>query len=138
MRTRSKLVSLAAMALVLAGCSNPRAIAIAELQRLRVEMDRHADTFGRYPQSLDADRPASAANLPHTAPRGVAVYLIRSDAAGYQAVATRRPWSCSMQVLRGHGQRVDCNPNATSSDQRPDSAKAREVFRGVLSPDSAK
>ncbi|HEX8905281.1 MAG TPA: hypothetical protein VF771_10590 [Longimicrobiaceae bacterium] len=137
---RSRPAGLAALAVMLAACSNPRADAVAELTRLRAEMDAHAGRYGRYPQTLNAGQPATAANLPHRPPRGVTLYLLASDAGGYQAVATRRPWSCWNAVVRGKPGRVECTPNATSATtERPDTAKAREVFGGVLAqPDSAR
>ncbi|HEX8243883.1 MAG TPA: hypothetical protein VF541_10315 [Longimicrobium sp.] len=129
----ARFARFAAVALPLTACRNPRAEAVAELTRLKAEMDAHASRYGRYPGTIDAKLPASAANLPHVPPRGIAVYLLSSDSTRYQAVATRQPWSCWMGVERAKGSRVECNPNATSAT-RPDTAHARQVFDGVMSP----
>ncbi|HEX6746011.1 MAG TPA: hypothetical protein VF092_01765 [Longimicrobium sp.] len=140
MRSCVKEMGSAALALALAACANPRAKAVAELERLQTEMDRHAAAYGRYPATIDTRRPAAAENLPYAPSEGITVYLLTSDTRGYQAVATRRPWSCSLVFVRGEGQRVECNPNATSANIRADTAESRRVFNGVLSPgaDSAK
>jgi hypothetical protein len=140
MRISRTIARLALPALLLAACRNPRAEAVSELQRLRGEMDRHARSFGRYPATLDVRRPEVAENLPYAPARGIPVMLLESDASGFQAVATRRPWSCTLQVERAKGERVHCSPNATAESASSDTARARRTFDSVLSPppDSAR
>ncbi|HEU4559716.1 MAG TPA: hypothetical protein VFS20_17820 [Longimicrobium sp.] len=101
---------VAAAGLLAAGCGNPREDARTELTRLGDAMTAHASRYGRYPETVDAARPADARNLPFTAERGVELRLLQSGRGGYQAVATRRKWVCWMMAGAGGGERMECAP----------------------------
>jgi uncharacterized lipoprotein NlpE involved in copper resistance len=118
---RTRIFILAAAALALGGCGNPREDARAELRQLRVALEQHAKQYGRYPDTVDAARPASATNLPHQPRSGVTVELVHAGADGFQALARRAPWTCTMNVDARHVERLECAP-LTSSAPAPDSA----------------
>jgi hypothetical protein len=115
--TRPRIVILAAMAVALGGCSNPREEARAELRRLREAVEQHAKEYGRYPDTVDPGRPASATNLAHQPPSGVTIRLVHAGADGFQAVAHRRPWVCSLNVDARGAEKMECAPlNSPVSD----------------------
>jgi hypothetical protein len=115
MRMRPRLATILPPALaLLAACSNPRERAAGDLRRLQAEMERHHAAFGRYPDTLDAGRPATAANLPHHPDRGVAVALSYARRDGYLAVARHAMWSCWGAVEGGRKTRIDCNPSGSA------------------------
>ncbi|HLL85039.1 MAG TPA: hypothetical protein VK420_20380, partial [Longimicrobium sp.] len=62
-------------ALLMAGCSDARSEAAGELARLNEAMQRHSTRYGRFPDTLDANRPLSAANLPYRPERDVTLSL---------------------------------------------------------------
>ncbi len=101
---------LLAAAALLAGCRDAREDARTELTRLGDAMTAHAGRYGRYPETVDAARPADARNLPFTAERGVELRLLQSGRHGYQAVATRRKWVCWLVVGPGDRGRMECAP----------------------------
>jgi hypothetical protein len=107
---RPRIVILAAMAVALGGCSNPREEARAELRRLRKAVEQHEKEYGRYPDTVDAGRPASATNLAHQPPSGVTLRLVHAGADGFQAVARRRPWVCSLNVDARGAEKLECAP----------------------------
>ncbi|HEX9939225.1 MAG TPA: hypothetical protein VGB15_18930 [Longimicrobium sp.] len=106
---------IAAAALLTAGCGDAREDARTELTRLGDAMTAHAARFGRYPDTVDAARPADAANLPFTAERGVELRLLQSGTSGYQAIATRRKWVCWMAVGPDKRGRMECAPVNSAS-----------------------
>ncbi|HET7234669.1 MAG TPA: hypothetical protein VFJ16_31945 [Longimicrobium sp.] len=93
-----------------AACRDAREDARTELTRLGNAMTAHAARFGRYPEVLDATRPADASNLPFRAEHGVEVRLLQSGPSGWQAGATRRSWVCIMAVGPGDRRRMECAP----------------------------
>jgi hypothetical protein len=124
LRHRSLVMFSAAVAVILAGCGNPRADARAELRRLREAVEQHAKEHGRYPETIDPGRPASATNLPHEPRSGVSVELMHAGADGFQALARSRPWICSMNVDARRGETVECAPLTSSNPGvPPDSTK---------------
>ncbi|HEX8451748.1 MAG TPA: hypothetical protein VF647_06610 [Longimicrobium sp.] len=76
-------------ALFVAGCGDARTEAAEELVRLNEAMQRHSSQYGRFPDTLDASRPLSAANLPYRPEHGVTLSL-QSTGTGYRAAARRR------------------------------------------------
>lgn len=112
------------LAIALAGCANPREEARDELRALRVALEQHAREYGRYPDTIDAARPANATNLPHQPRSGVTVELVHAGADGLQALARRRPWVCSMNVDAKRAERLECAPLTSSAPSVPaDSAR---------------
>ncbi|WP_325310919.1 hypothetical protein [Longimicrobium sp.] len=111
MTMRPRRALIAALALLAAACANPRDRAAGELRQLQGEMEQHRTRFGRYPDTLDPALPATAANLPHRARRGVTVALTKSGRDGYLAVSRHAMWSCWVAIDGGRGTRIDCNPN---------------------------
>jgi hypothetical protein len=114
-----RVCTLAAAVVALAGCGNPREDARGELRRLRAALEEHATEYGRYPDTIDAARPASATNLPLEPRRGVSVELVHAGADGFQALARRRPWVCSMNVDARHAERLKCAPLTSSAPDGP-------------------
>jgi hypothetical protein len=108
--------ALAAAALIsLAACRDARQDARTELERLGGLMTTHAARFGRYPETIDAARPASASNLPFKAEHGVDLRLLQSSREAYQAVAVRKSWTCFMIVGAGNQGRMECAPVGNGS-----------------------
>jgi len=117
MRRRRRLAAhaLIASAFLAAGCGDAREDARTELTRLADAMTAHAARFGRYPDTVDAARPADAANLPFTAGHGVELRLLQSGTSGFQAVATRRKWVCWLAVGPDRRGRMECAPVGSAS-----------------------
>ena len=122
--THRRICTLAAVAVALGGCSNPREEARTELRELRVALEQHAKAYGRYPDTVDAARPASATNLPHSPKRGVSVELVHAGAEGFQALARRAPWICTMNVDARHVEKLRCAPLSNSAPTVPASDSA--------------
>ena len=123
---RLRICTLAALTLALGGCANPREEARDELRRLRTALEQHSKQYGRYPETIDAGRPASATNLPHQARSGVTVELVHAGADGFRTIARRRPWVCSMNVDTRHAETLECAP-LTSSAPAPPADSARHL-----------
>lgn len=135
MEPRALLLALAA--LVVAGCSDARTEAAQELDRLNDAMQRHASAYGRFPDTLDASRPRSAANLPYRPERDVALSL-QSTGTGYRAAARRKSWYCWTSVGRDRKTPPDCYPlSAASSDEAATPAAAPKTLEPVLRPPAA-
>ena len=98
------------IALAAAACGDAREDARTELTRLGDAMTAHAARYGRYPDMLDAARPADASNLPFKTEHGVEVRLLQSGRGGWQAAATRRSWVCIMAVGPDGRGRMECAP----------------------------
>lgn len=133
-RGRLALARPIALAVLLGACGNPRNDAVAELNRLHEAMQRHAARHGRFPQTIDHARPASATNLPHAPRRGVSLSLLRATADGYQARARRKSWICYLRVAPGQPARPDCAPVSPSLRDAPEdtTSQAAGGFEGVL------
>ncbi|HKP74469.1 MAG TPA: hypothetical protein VJT67_02950 [Longimicrobiaceae bacterium] len=116
---RSRLLPVAALALLAAGCANPREDARGELRRLRTALDQHAAKFGRYPQTLEPSQPESAGNLPHRAEKGVTLRLVHAGADGIQALGKRGQWVCSLNVDAQRRERLRCAPLTGDAANRP-------------------
>ncbi|HEV7587733.1 MAG TPA: hypothetical protein VGO40_06350 [Longimicrobium sp.] len=117
--TRLRICVLAVLTIASGGCANPREEARDELRGLRLAVEQHARDYGRYPKTVDAGRPASATNLPHRPRRGVTVELVHAGADGFQALARRRPWVCSMNVDARHVERLKCAPLTSPATNVP-------------------
>jgi len=113
-----RICTLAAMTMLLGACANPREEAREELRKLRTAMDEHRARYGRYPSAIDPRQPASAANLPLHPRDGVGVELVHAGANGFQALARRRPWICTMNVDAQGAERLEC-ATLSSSDAPP-------------------
>ena len=120
-----------AMAILLGACANPREEAREELRKLRAAMDQHRTGHGRYPATIDPRRPASAANLPLQPREGVALELVHAGADGFQALARRRPWICTMNVDARGAERMRCAPLG-NSDAPPDSGSRANPLDSML------
>jgi hypothetical protein len=121
---KTGIVVAAATIAALGGCANPRAEARDALHDLRAALDQHARVYGAYPSTIDPARPLSATNLPHHPPAGVGVELVHAGADGFQALARRRPWVCSMNVDATRRERLKCAPLTSNGPERPDSGAA--------------
>jgi hypothetical protein len=110
-----RFAAIAAALLTVAACRDARQDARVELTRLGSAMTAHTARFGRYPDTLDAARPADAANLPFNAEHGVELRLLQSSRDGYQAVAVRGSWTCFMAVGPGDQGRMECAPVGSAS-----------------------
>jgi len=123
--THKRACALAAVAIALGGCGNPRADAREELRQLRAALEQHAKEYGRYPETVDPARPASATNLPHRPKSGVSVELVHAGADGFQALARRQPWICSMNVDARHVEKLKCAPlTGLATDAPGDSVRS--------------
>lgn len=121
--TRIRRAALALALMAAAGaCRDAREDVRTELTRLVDQMNAHAARYGRFPDTLDAARPADAGNLPFRAEHGVEVRLLQSGRSGYQAVGTRRSWVCFMAMGPGDQGRMECAP--VGSGTRADAAAA--------------
>lgn len=112
---RSRTLAPLSLLAVLAACGNPREDARNELHRLRGAVDQHRARFGRYPEAIDASRPADAANLAYTSQEGVAVRLVHAGDDGIRALAQRAPWICTLSVDPRRGERIECTPVSASA-----------------------
>jgi hypothetical protein len=122
--TRLRICTFAVLAIALGGCANPREEARDELRGLRVALEQHAKEYGRFPDTIDAGRPASATNLPRRPRSGVSVELVHAGADGIQALARRPPWVCSMNVDARHAEKLKCATLSSSASDAPaDSAR---------------
>jgi hypothetical protein len=134
MTNRPGAFVLALVAFLVAGCSDARTQAAGELARLNEAMQRHATEYGRFPDTLDASRPRSAANLPYTPERDVTLSL-QSTGAGYRAAARRRSWYCWTSVGPDRKTPPDCYPMSdTSSAAAGAPAQAPRTLEPVLRP----
>ena len=119
-------------ALLMAGCSDARSEAAGELARLNEAMQRHSTRYGRFPDTLDANRPLSAANLPYRPERDVTLSL-QSTGSGYRAAARRKSWYCWTSVAPDRKSPPDCYPmNAGSSGEPATPAQAPKTLEPVL------
>jgi hypothetical protein len=96
------------IAMLVGACANPREEARGELRKLRTAVEQHAARYGRYPETIDPRRPASAANLSFQARKGVSLELVHAGTDGIQALARRRPWICTMNVDARGAERMRC------------------------------
>lgn len=127
----------AALALLAAACGDPRHDAAEELLRLKDAMQGHAARYGRLPETLDPARPATPANLPHAAGRGVTLRLAAVAGDGYHATARRGSWLCWQRVRGSEAASPDCvplSPGASDTASVPASAGALE---GLVRPQDA-
>lgn len=128
--------------LLVAGCTDARSEAAHELDRLNEAMQRHSRQYGRFPDTLDASRPLSAANLPYRPERDVTLSL-QSTGTGYRAAARRKSWYCWTSVGPDRKSPPDCYPmNAGSSGEPGAPAQAPKTLEPVLrspaaAPDSS-
>lgn len=133
---RRFLVSFAAL-VALAACGNSREDARNELHRLRGALDEHRTRFGRFPETIDAARPADAANLAYTPKAGVAVRLVHAGDDGIRAMAQRAPWICTLSVDPRRGERIECTPVSASAGNVNDTpGDAPNPLDSVLRPGS--
>lgn len=129
---RGLLLVLAAV--LVAGCTDARSEAAAELVRLNDAMQRHSTQYGRFPDTLDANRPLSAANLPYRPERDVTLSL-QSTGTGYRAAARRKSWYCWTSVGPDRKSPPDCYPVGTGSSGDPGTpAQAPKTLEPVLRP----
>jgi hypothetical protein len=133
---------LRGLMLVVAGlfataCGDARSEAAHELDRLNDAMHRHSVRYGRFPDTLDASRPPSAANLPYRPERDV-VLSLQSTGTGYRAAARRKSWYCWTSVGPGQSSPPDCypmNPGASGDPEPP--AQAPKSLEPFLRPPAA-
>jgi hypothetical protein len=111
--------------MLLGACGSPRGDAAAELLRLDEAMTRHAAQHGRFPETLDAGRPASPTNLPYTPERKVSLRLGGVTRDGYHSTARARSWLCNMSVSPRQKTQPDCFPLSGSARDLPDTARPR-------------
>ncbi|HEY0152174.1 MAG TPA: hypothetical protein VGB92_09260 [Longimicrobium sp.] len=124
-------------ALLVAGCSDARSEAAEELARLNEAMQRHSTQYGRFPDTLDTNRPLSAANLPYRPEREV-VLSLQSTGTGYRAAARRKSWYCWTSVGPDRKSPPDCYPmkaGAPVEDGKP--AEAPKTLEPMLRPPAA-
>jgi|GEM_PF-3436331 len=133
----NRILVLAAAAVALGGCANPREEARDELRGLRMAMEQHATRYGRYPDTVDAGLPASATNLPHKPRSGVTVELVHAGADGFQALARRRPWVCTMNVDAKHAESLECAPLTSTTPEAPVGSRTSPLDNVLHSRDSA-
>jgi hypothetical protein len=107
-------------ALLLAACGDPRSEAAGELLRLHTELQAHAKRYGDFPRTLDPAQPATSANLPFQAGKGVAVRLNSVSAGRYNASARRKGWLCWSSAGRDEPVRPDCAPSGADVPGTPD------------------
>ena len=134
---RSVYVPALALVAVLAGCGDAREDARNELRRLHGEVQQHAARFGRYPDTIDAARPAGPTNLPHTAAKGIRVRLVHAGADGFQALAVSAPWICSLNVDAKKAERMRCTPLNQTDGAAADSAPPAGILHTRPAADSA-
>jgi hypothetical protein len=128
---------LAFAAVLVAACSDARSEAAEELVRLNDAMQRHATEYGRFPDTLDASRPRSAANLPYDPERDVTLSL-QSTGTGYRAAARRRSWYCWTSVAPGRKTPPDCCPLSDTTSADPVAPpQAPKTLEPVLRPPNA-
>jgi hypothetical protein len=118
---------LAIVAVAAGACGNPREEARNELRELYAAVDQHARVHRAYPLTIDPERAASATNLPPRARAGVRVELVHAGADGFQAVARRAPWVCSMNVDATRHQRLKCAPLSNAEPEAGADSAARPV-----------
>lgn len=136
MTNRPRAFPLALAAFFAAGCSDARTEAAQELARLNDAMQRHATQYGRFPDTLDASRPRSAANLPYKPERDVTLSL-QSTGSGYRAAARRRSWYCWTSAGLDRKTPPDCYPVSDTSSADPGApAQAPRTLEPVLRPPS--
>ena len=124
-------------ALFVAGCSDARSEAAEELVRLNDAMQRHSVRYGRFPDTLDASRPLSAANLPYHPEPGVTLSL-QSTGIGYRAAARRKSWYCWTSVGPNQKSPPDCYPMSAGSSGDPGTpAQAPKTLEPVQRPPGA-
>ncbi|HEX8211424.1 MAG TPA: hypothetical protein VF584_14730 [Longimicrobium sp.] len=124
-------------ALLVAGCGDARSEAAEELVRLNDAMQRHSSRYGRFPDTLDAGRPLSAANLPYRPERDVTLSL-QSTGTGYRAAARRKSWYCWTSVGPDQQSPPDCYPMSAGSSGDPRKpAEAPKTLEPVLRPPGA-
>jgi hypothetical protein len=132
---RGLLTALAA--LFVAACGDARTEAAEELVRLNDAMQQHSSKYGRFPDTLDASRPLSAANLPYRPEHGVTLSL-QSTGTGYRAAARRRSWYCWTSVGSGQTSPPDCYPMSAGSSADPGTpAQPPKTLEPVLHPPAA-
>jgi hypothetical protein len=134
--TRHPILAVA-VAVLLGACANPRAEARQELKKLRTALDEHRTRYGRYPETVDPRRPASAANLSLQPREGVTLELVHAGADGIQALARRRPWICNMNVDARGAERVECAPLSNSDAPPAQPGKANPLDSLLRAPSSA-
>jgi hypothetical protein len=134
--TRTRMFAFAAAAVALGGCANPREEAREALRGLRVAMEQHATRYGRYPDTVDAGLPASATNLPNQPRSGVRVELVHAGADGFQALARRRPWVCTMNVDARHAESLECVPLTNAPPAPPSGSRTNPMDSMLHSRDT--
>lgn len=112
------------LALAVGGCTGSGHEARAELQRLDEAMQQHAEQYGRFPATLDPDRPASPANLPFTPAADVQLRFLGVTDNGYGATARRGIWICSLVGSSGGGGAVNCTPTGPGSSEATEESGA--------------
>lgn len=136
-RAKRRWLLPALAALLVAGCSDARTEAAEELVRLNDAMQRHSSRYGRFPDTLDASRPLSAANLPYTPEHDVTLSL-QSTGMGYRAAARRKSWYCWTSVAPDRQSPPDCYPMSAGSPADPGKpAEAPKTLEPVLRPPAA-
>jgi len=124
-------------ALLVAGCSDARTEAAEELVRLDDAMQRHSARYGRFPDTLDASRPLSAANLPYR-PEHELTLSLQSTGTGYRAAARRKSWYCWTSVGPDRKSPPDCYPMSPgSSPEDVGPAEAPKMLEPVGPPAAA-
>lgn len=98
---------------VLLACTQGRSRTAAELHRFDAAVQAHVEQYGRYPATVDPESPADSLNLPYRSESDVTLRVLpRPD--GYQAVARRGSWTCSMSVTAEGKKPPDCFPHSES------------------------
>lgn len=134
---RPRALHLVLAGVLVAGCGDARSEAAQELVRLNDAMQRHSAQYGRFPDTLDASRPPSAANLPYRPERDVTLSL-QSTGTGYRAAARRKSWYCWTSVGPDRKSPPDCYPlSAGLSGVLATPARAPKTLEPVLRPSGA-
>ena len=107
---RRSLAPLLGLSLLVGACSDARHEAVTELQRLEEAAQRHAAQYGRFPETLDPERPAGPRNLPHRAKGEVALRLLGGGPDRYSATARSGIWLCGMSMSAAGSTPPDCAP----------------------------
>lgn len=110
---RHGLVTLAFVGLAGASCTQGRSRTAAALLRFEAAAQAHVEEYGAYPETIDPSSPADSLNLPYESEDDVQLRILpRPD--GFQAIARRGSWSCSMSVTAGGRTAPDCFPISDS------------------------
>ncbi len=122
MTERISTGGLLVLALLAAACSGRENEARTELERLDGAVRRHAQEHGRFPETLDAARPAGPTNLPHAFERDVQLIAFQGTEENFQASARDARWICSVGGTKTQRAQPQCYPASGAPGATPDSA----------------